>query len=244
MPVSRTAVTVRPVLVVTALIVSMTTWWEISGRPRQFMVIAENSRCSILFHLLVPGGRCATVMSRPASAANAASPVFRSRSREPSDPPESAVISRRRAPGLVARPSPGHQDRIEATANAPVSWSVPTLTPAGVRGQVADPAGHRLARLLVSEVVHADPLGLPRRRPFRAAVLEVPDILLLLGVHADHRAAVVLERCDPGVDVPELRVTVGVLFPLDRLGVALQAVPGPGQQPGHGPRCHRVALPG
>ena len=40
----------RPVLVVTALIVSMMTSWEVSGRPRQFMVIAENSRCSILFH--------------------------------------------------------------------------------------------------------------------------------------------------------------------------------------------------
>src|ERR1035441_4177712 len=57
MLVSRTALTVRPVLVVTALIVSMMTSWEISGRPRQFMVIAENSRCSIRFHLLVPGGR-------------------------------------------------------------------------------------------------------------------------------------------------------------------------------------------
>ena len=97
-PVSRTAVTFRPVLVVTALMVSMMTSWETSGRPRQFMVIAENSRCSILFHLLVPGGRCSTVMSRPASAANAASSVFHSRSREPLDPPESAVISSRRAP--------------------------------------------------------------------------------------------------------------------------------------------------
>jgi hypothetical protein len=88
------------------------------------MVIAENSRCSILFHLLVPGGRCSTVTSRPASAANAASSVFHSRSREPLDPPESAVISSRRAPAYAARPGPFHQDRIEATAKAPVSWSV------------------------------------------------------------------------------------------------------------------------
>ena len=43
MLVSRTAVTLRPVLVVTALIVSMMTSWETSGRPRQFMVIAEVS---------------------------------------------------------------------------------------------------------------------------------------------------------------------------------------------------------
>ena len=26
------------------------------GRPRQFIVMCENRRCSILFHLLVPGG--------------------------------------------------------------------------------------------------------------------------------------------------------------------------------------------
>src|ERR1017187_2834229 len=121
MLVSRTALTVRPVLVVTALIVSLMTSWEISGRPRQFLVIAENSRCSIGFHLLFPGGRCATVMSRPASAANAASSVFHSRSREPLDPPESAVTSRRRGGGEGARPGPFHQERIEATANAPVS---------------------------------------------------------------------------------------------------------------------------
>jgi hypothetical protein len=29
------------------------------ARPHQFRVIWENSRCSILFHLLVPGGRVA-----------------------------------------------------------------------------------------------------------------------------------------------------------------------------------------
>lgn len=41
-----------------------------SGRPRQLKVIWENRRYSILFHLLVPGGRCATVTARPVSAAN------------------------------------------------------------------------------------------------------------------------------------------------------------------------------
>ena len=51
------------------------------GRPRQFMEMWENSRCSILFHLLVPGGRWQTVMARPVLAARAASPVFQSRVR-------------------------------------------------------------------------------------------------------------------------------------------------------------------
>src|SRR5664279_2250617 len=54
--VSRTHWTVRPVMVVVAAMRSTMTWWLIKGRPRQFMVICENSLCSILFHLLVPGG--------------------------------------------------------------------------------------------------------------------------------------------------------------------------------------------
>jgi len=31
------------------------TSWLVSGRPRQFIVMWENSRCSTLFHLEVPG---------------------------------------------------------------------------------------------------------------------------------------------------------------------------------------------
>jgi hypothetical protein len=34
-----------------------TTSWLVSGLPRQFIVIWENSRCSILFHFEVPGGK-------------------------------------------------------------------------------------------------------------------------------------------------------------------------------------------
>jgi hypothetical protein len=47
--------TVSPVLVVVVAMVSMTTWWDIGGRPRQFMVKWENSRCSSWVHLEVPG---------------------------------------------------------------------------------------------------------------------------------------------------------------------------------------------
>ena len=31
--------------------------YDSSGCPRQFLLMNENSRCSILFHLLVPGDR-------------------------------------------------------------------------------------------------------------------------------------------------------------------------------------------
>lgn len=50
-------------------------------RPRQFMEMCANNRCSILFHLLVPGGRWQTVTVSPVSAAKAASSTFHSRLR-------------------------------------------------------------------------------------------------------------------------------------------------------------------
>jgi len=49
--------------------------------PRQFMVMWENSRCSIRFHFDVPGGRWQTVTVNPVSAANRASSVFQVRVR-------------------------------------------------------------------------------------------------------------------------------------------------------------------
>ncbi len=57
------------------------TSWLVSGRPRQFIEMWQNSRCSILFHLEVPGGRWQTVMDSPVSAERAASSVFQARSR-------------------------------------------------------------------------------------------------------------------------------------------------------------------
>ena len=47
---------VRPVVVVVAAMRLMMTSWLTSGLPRQLMLMKLNRRCSILFHLLVPGG--------------------------------------------------------------------------------------------------------------------------------------------------------------------------------------------
>jgi hypothetical protein len=41
-----------------------------NGRFRQFRVIWQNIRCSILIHLLVPGGRWQTLILSPVSSAN------------------------------------------------------------------------------------------------------------------------------------------------------------------------------
>jgi len=96
---SRRAVTVSPAAVVVAAMVSMMTWWLASGRARQVRVMWQNSRCSILFHFDVPGGKWQTVISSPVSAASAASSDFHARLRWSLDPPASQVTSSRRVPG-------------------------------------------------------------------------------------------------------------------------------------------------
>lgn len=72
---------VRPVWVVVVAMDRTTTSWLFSGLPRRFMVIAESSRCSILFHFDVPGGMWQTVTARPDSAANRASSALKLRVR-------------------------------------------------------------------------------------------------------------------------------------------------------------------
>jgi hypothetical protein len=69
------------VRVVVAAMVCTITSWLVSGRPRQFIVMAENSRCSALFHLEVPGGKWQQVISSPVSTARAAGPAFHARVR-------------------------------------------------------------------------------------------------------------------------------------------------------------------
>src|SRR5512132_3400625 len=58
----------------------------------------ENRRCSIRFHLLVPGGRWQTVMLRPSSLANACSSRFHRR--YPSAVTAAAIGGDQQATGL------------------------------------------------------------------------------------------------------------------------------------------------
>ena len=65
----------------------MTTSWLVSGLPRQFIVMWENSRCSTLFHFDVPGRMWQQVISSQVCSARAASPAFHARVRYPLEPP-------------------------------------------------------------------------------------------------------------------------------------------------------------
>ena len=125
-------------------------------------------------------------------------------------------------------------------ANAAVSWSVPTFTQPAFGGQVVDPVRDHLPVPRAGEVVVADPHRVAGGPPGPARAGVLADLLLLLGIHADHR----VPGCQVGagllVDVPELAVPVRVLLPLDRLGVGLQAEPLRAEQ-----LVHRVrATPG
>src|ERR1035441_2210398 len=121
LPVSNWLGTRRPVLVVVAAIRLTMTSWLTSGLPRQFFVMKENRRCSILFHLLVPGGKWLTEISSPVSSASFCNSSFHHRTPQPLLPPLSAVIKSRRAPGYVSRPIMFHHSRMLSTANADVS---------------------------------------------------------------------------------------------------------------------------
>ena len=74
--------------------------------------------------------------------------------------------------------------------------------------------------------------GLAPGAPLAAAVLELADQLLLLGVDRDRRLTRRDRRRHALVDVPELGVAIGVLRALQRLAVGLQAVAQRTQQRG------------
>src|ERR1700733_5393849 len=91
--VSNSALILSPDLVLVLPIKFTTTARLTSGLPRQFSVIWQNIRCSILFHLLVPGGKWHTVIRSPISSASPCKASFHKRDRLLLLPPPSAVTS-------------------------------------------------------------------------------------------------------------------------------------------------------
>ena len=60
--------------------------------PRQFWLMKENIRCSMVFHLLVPGGKWRTEIGMRMSSARRCNRTFQRRVRYPLLPPQSAVM--------------------------------------------------------------------------------------------------------------------------------------------------------
>ncbi len=81
-------------------------------------------------HLLVPGGKCATVRVSPVSFATFCNSAFQTRERALLLPPQSAMMSTSRAALCETPPMYLHQLRMAFTAKSGVSWSMPTETQA------------------------------------------------------------------------------------------------------------------
>src|SRR4051812_14545280 len=115
--------------------------------------------------------------------------------------------------------------------------------PAGIGGGIVDAVGNDLAFLFILEVVHVDVDRAPLGPVVGAAVPEVTDQLLLLGVYGDHRLAGRLRRLHLRVDVLELRVSVGMARSLGRLAIDLARIRKlVDEQPADRVRAHVVAL--
>src|SRR5258708_1552551 len=112
-----------------------------------------------------------------------------------------------------------------------------------ITGQIIHPIRDSLPQTLVREVLGTHLFGLTRRLPFVAPVLEIPEILLLLGVHGDHRLTPLLEGLHARVDELELGIAVGVRTPLTRLAIGLEAVAQIVQEQGNLLVADPVALP-
>src|SRR5260221_9926085 len=89
----------------------------------------EKRRCSILFHLLVPGGRWLTTMSMPSWLASFCSSRFHSRTRDPLLPPPSAVISNRGGVGGPPPPTGSHPPGGLFTPEGGRGWGAPPPHP-------------------------------------------------------------------------------------------------------------------
>jgi len=117
--------------------------------------------------------------------------------------------------------------------------------PAGIAGDVIDPVRDRLLHLRPGEEgMILDLHGLALGPPLPPGHRQPPQLLPLLGVHADHRLPARLVVFVLLVDVAELGISVTVLGTLQRLGIGLQAETGRPQQPPRRRSRDRVPLPG
>src|SRR3954454_24022673 len=123
------------------------------------MVMKANRRCSILFHLLVPGGRWVTVIFRSASLAKRCNSRFHSLTCGPLLPPQSAVMVRLgvRVTRLAEFPPPASD---ALNGECPGIGVDADTDPAMIGGNVVDTVWGDLAQFRYLEVVHPDRLGM------------------------------------------------------------------------------------
>ena len=191
--------------------------------PRQFSVMWQNSRCSILFHFDVPGGKCDTLIVKPVRSAKRCNSTFQRR-RALLLPPASAVMSSSRASGYVCFPhvAPPAGNRFDGEGRRVVIDA--DADPARVLREVVDAVGNGFAERRVDEIMHAHLHRIAAGLPFAPAIRKRADQLFLLRIHRDHGGATAVKQVHPIVDERELLIAVGMIRPFDRLLRRLQAV--------------------
>jgi len=184
----------------------------------------QNIRCSILFHLLVPGGKWHTDIFSPVASAMRCSATFHSRARELLLPPPSAVNQQLCGFGisLATHALPPASYRLHGKLRGVVID--PNVDPTSVCLQVVHAVRNCLAQFVVLEVVHAYLRWLALRMLLSPCVLEVTYKLLFLGVYRNDRLAAPLELPNALGNVLELSIAVRMCGPLTGLAVSLQAV--------------------
>src|SRR3954449_6997488 len=182
----------------------------------------ENSRCSILFHFEVPGGRWCTAISMPSSVARPYNSRFHSRTREPLLPPPSAGDHQPLGTWIsdMADLVPPTTDRLHREGGRVMVHA--DADPTGIGGKIVDAIRHCPAQFLDQEIMHPNVLRLALRVPLPAAVPEVADQFLLLRVYRDHRLLLGQRRGNALADVGELRIAIRVAATLPGLAVGLQ----------------------
>ncbi len=120
---TATNLTTRPVSIFVELMRSTVVLMSIRGFPCQLFMIKQNSLCSTLSHLDVPGGKWDTCISSPVSSANSASSYLHNLTRQPSQLMYDFFES-----GNVFFPTMFRHLLILSTAKALVSGSLPRPT--------------------------------------------------------------------------------------------------------------------
>jgi hypothetical protein len=158
----------------------------------------QNSRCPILFHLRMPGGKWQAFKVIPTLSAKARSDFFHRRLRLAVSSATSAVINSLVARGMLAEPISFHQRCILAQAQSAVSSSMPTLIRPSLQARPYAPLRIRLPLVFVGKVGHVDLFRLALGLPFHAGIL-------VFNAEADFHPRRLLKR--GGVQVQQIAIS-------------------------------------
>jgi hypothetical protein len=94
----------------------------------------------------------------------------------------------------------------------------------GVAPNIVDAIGIGAGHLRLGKVMPTHWARLFRRKPLLAAIVVIADQFFLFRVHGNYRPALLKVSLHGGIDVPELRIAIGMILSLFGLAVALQTI--------------------